>query len=436
MRRRNLFLSIPIFLLLVISGCTKLERTTLGSDLLPGADRLATDTMELPVETTSFIENDTSTIGKRDQHILGYINDPMFGTTTAAMYFQMLPTSYPFSYPVAKDSLFLDSCVLSLAFAGTYGDTSALSKVNVYRITDDSFKPGKLYRVSEGVNFSTADFLGTAQYSSRTMRKGFKAFYKSDTIFNQLRIRLSDAFARDLLDQDNVTKAFRTDSIFKKYLRGFALVPDSTISGNAIHYFNLNTTESRLNLYYRYTKREGGGDSSTVTRFAYIADTIRSANANKVYRNYTGSIALPTLTSGLPSSFAYIQAAPGTAVKIKVPSLDTLNNKPYIIHRAELVARQVYLGPLSIENILLPPQLHLFTYTANGKIASIPYDSLNYYTNTFTFDLLRNVGLYNITQRYTGGDPSYTRDASNNLVALPSIAPSCRILCAQDLSGH
>lgn len=418
MRRRNLLFSFPVLLILIVSGCTKLERTTLGSDLLPGADRLITDTMELPVETTSFIENDSTKVGKADQHILGFINDPLFGTTTAAMYFQMLPTSYPFSpYPVAKDSLFLDSLVLSLAFAGTYGDTNALTKVNVYKITDNTFRPGKLYRVSEGVNFSTADFLGTTQVTSRRLRTGYKAAYKTDTIFNQFRIRLSDVFARDLLDQDNVTKAFRTDSIFKDYLRGLAVIADSTVSGNAIHYFLLNSTESRLNLYYRYKKRDGGGDSSTVTRFTFVADTIRSANANKIHRNYTGSIAAPTLTSGLPSSLAYIQTAPGTSVKIKVPSLDTLSNKLYIIHRAELVTRQIYQGPLAIENILLQPQLHLYTYTADGKIASIPYDSASYYVNSFSIDFIRNVSLYNINTQYTGGTPSFFNDASSNRVA-------------------
>lgn len=400
-----------------MSGCTKLERTTLGGDLLPGSDRLITDTMELPVETTSFIENDTSTIGKGDQHILGYINDPMFGTTTAAMYFQMLPAFYPFTYPVAKDSMFLDSCVLSLAFGGTYGDTSAVSRVNVYKINDTSFKASRLYRISQGINFSTSDLLGTAQFTAVSLRKGYKAAYKPDTIFNQLRVRLANSFGQMLLDESTTTGNLQNDSLFKIFFKGLAVIPDSTFSGNAINYFSLTGTDSRINLYYRFKKRDGTGDSSTVSRFPFVPDVIRSANANKVYRNYTGSIAQPTLTSGLPSGLAYIQAGPGTAVKIKVPTLDTIKNKPYIIHRAEIVARQVYQGPLSIENILVQPFLHLFTYTADGKIASIPFDSTNYYANTFTVDLLRNTALYKINTRYTGGEPSFIKDASNNLVA-------------------
>lgn len=416
MRRRNLFLLIP-FSLFILFGCTKLDRTTLGGDLLPGTDRLITDTMLLPVETTSFIENDSSTIAKGDQHILGYINDPMFGTTTAAMFVQLLPPSYPFYYPVAKDSLFLDSCVLSLAYAGIYGDTNAISKVNVYKITDPTFISTKLYKISETVNFSTADLLGTTQFSGVSARTGYKAAYKTDTIYNQVRIRLDSLFGRLLLDQDNITGALRNDTAFKQFLNGFAIIPDSTTSGNAISYFSLTGSDTRINLYYRYKKRDGTGDSSTVSRFAFVSDTIRSANANKVYRNYTGSIAAPYLTSGVPSSLVFIQAGPGTAVKIKVPGLDTIKNKPYIVHRAELVARQIYQGPLITEKTLLPPTLHLFTYNTDGSILSIPYDSLSYFNNTFSIDLLRKMALYNINTTYTGGNPDFVTDVTNNLVA-------------------
>lgn len=411
MRRRNLFLS--VLLLAFISGCTKLERTNLGGDLIPGSDRLITDTMELPVETTSFIETDTTSIGKSDQLVLGYINDPMFGTTTAAMYFQLLPISYPFSYPVSKDSMFLDSCVLSLAFTGNHGDTNALSRVNVYKITDLTFKANKLYKFNQSPSFSTADFLGTEQFTAVKLRNGYKAAYKTDTIYNQLRIKLNDAFGRLLLDQDNVIGALQNDSIFKVFLNGFALIPDSTTSGNSLNYFSMTGAETRLNLYYRYKKRDGTGNDTTVTRFNFVADTIRSANANKIHRNYTGSTAEPTITSGLPSSLAYIQTGPGTAVKIKISALDTIRNKPYLIHRAEIVARQIYQGPLAIENTLLQPTLHLYAYSSDGKNVTIPYDSANYYGLTYATGPLTHT----IETSYTGGIPSYFRDISSNLVA-------------------
>lgn len=414
MRRRSSFLFIPVFIVMLISSCTKLERTTLGGDLLPGGDQLITDTMILPVVTTNFFEIDSSYIAKGDQHILGYINDPMFGTTTASMYFQMLPTLYPFSFPVSKDSLFLDSCVLSLAFAGGYGDTNSVSKVNVYKITDPTFRSSTLYRLTQAPNFSTADFLGSAAVTIPDIRRGYRAAYKADTIFNQLRIRLDNAFGRLLLDQDNVNGAFKNDTTFKNFLNGLAVVPDSTTSGNVINYFVLNSETSRINLYYRVKNREGK-DDTTVARFTFVADTIRSANANKVHRNYAGSTAEPILTANQPSSLVYLQTGPGTAVRVSIPGLDTLGNKPYIIHRAELVAQQVYQGPLSIENIYLPPFLHLFSYNSSNGVEPIPFDQQYYYASTFTLNL-RGDTLFKIDNSYTGGGTNFIRDASNNLI--------------------
>jgi hypothetical protein len=415
MRSRSSFLFLPLFMLLWISSCTKLERTTLGGDLLPGGDRLITDTIVLPVQTTSFLEIDSSIINKGDQHVLGYINDPMFGTTTAAMFFQMLPTLYPFSFPVAKDSLFLDSCVLSLAFAGAYGDTNAVSKVNVYKITDPSFQSSILYRLTQAPSFSTADFLGSASVTVPDIRRGYRAAYKADTVFNQLRIRLDNTFGRLLLDQDNINGAFKNDTTFKNFLNGFAVVPDSTTSGNVINYFVLNSETSRINLYYRVKNREGK-DDTTVSRFTFVPDVVRSANANKVHRNYAGSTAEPFLTSNQPASLVYLQSGPGTAVRVSIPGLDTLGNKPYIIHRAELVAQQVYQGPLAIENIFVPPFLHLFSYNASNGVEPIPFDQANYFANTFTLNL-REDTLFTINNSYTGGNASLVRDGANNVIA-------------------
>ena len=412
--------SVFVFLMLLIYGCTKLDTTSLGGDLIPGADKLATDTLHIPVETTSFIENDTSVIDKNDQHVIGFINDPLFGTTTAAAYFQMLPTLYPFSYPVQKDSLFLDSVVLSLAFNGAYGDTGALSKVSVYKITDASFKSNKRYKVNEGLNFSPADFLGSKTFRSTDLRNGYKLAYKTDSVFNQLRVKLDNTFGRLLLDQDNITGAFRNDSIFKAFLKGLVVVPDSLTSGNVINYYSLANINSRINIYYRYTKRTGGLDT-TIANLTFVSDTIRSANANKIYRNYNGSIAQPYLTSGLPSSLAYLQTAPGTSVKVKAPKLSTLAGKKYIIHRAELVVRQIYQGPVSLETILLQPTVNLFTIGTDGKNASIPFDSSVYFVPPSSFDFNRNVFLADLSnissQNYTGGAPTFFTNLSGNIVA-------------------
>jgi hypothetical protein len=433
LRKQHLFLSLSFLLILIMSSCTKIERTTLGGDLLPGSDRLITDTMLLPVTANSFIENDTIVIGKSELHAVGYLNDPMFGTTTAATYIQFLPSIFPL-YPKVKDSLVLDSIVLSVGFSGTYGDTNAISKVNVYRITDNAFKPRSRYRTSQAPSFNPADLLGSRTFAPKDLRKpyNFQRHKDTFTVTNQLRIKLDSVFGRSILDQNIVSVFGGTgDSVFRQFLNGIAIIPDSITGGNAMNYFNLTDTATKISLYYRVKRPVAGQFDTTVSVLVFSnqpsSDPLSeklSANANKIHRNYTSGAAYPFLTSGLPANLVYVGAGPGTAVRVKVPGLDTIKNKPYIIHRAELVARQVYQGPLSTENTFTVPFLHLFTYTADGKTASIPYDSASYYQNTGVFDAIRNVNYYLIRSidpqdpfGYTGGEPNFFRDQANNLVA-------------------
>ncbi|MBX9783131.1 MAG: DUF4270 domain-containing protein [Chitinophagaceae bacterium] len=405
------------FLLLLISSCTRLDTASIGGNLIPDADLLSTDTLAIPVTTASFIENDTTVVDKTAQHVLGYINDPMFGTTTATMFFQMLPQSYPFSYPVTRDSLFLDSVVLSLDFNGTYGDTNAITTVNVYKMNDTSFRPDKRYNVNTGFKFNNSDFLGSKSFKPTDLRKGYKLQYKTDSVFNQLRIKLSNSFGLALLKENTSAGFLSNDSLFKIFLNGLVLVPDSITSGNCMNYFNLNGTNSRLNLYYRYTKPVTGGDSSLVSVFPFVANTTKSANANKIYRNYAGSAAQPVISSGSPSSLAYLLTAPGTSVSVKAPGLSSLVGKNYIVHRAELVIRQIYQGPLSLESTLTPPILHLFTIGPNGKNTGIPVDSLSYFfLQQISFDPVRNVLLVPVNDVATGGLPSFRLDAGGNKI--------------------
>ncbi len=402
------------FLILTINSCTKLDSTSLGGDFIPGSDRLITDTTTLAVTTSSFIINDTNYIDKREEVVAGFINDPLFGTTTGSIFFQVLPP-FQFSFPVRKDSLFYDSAVLTIQYNNTYGDTTALTRLNVYKISDPQFSPKRRYKYNEGITFSTSDFLGTSTFKPADLRQGRKLAYKTDSVFNQVRIRISDVLGQSILQQDTITGALRSDSIFKAFFNGFAVIPDSTFSGNALHYFSLTNANTRLNLYYRYRRRDGTLDT-TVTNFSFVGDTLNSAGANKLHRNYSSGSALPVLTSNAPASLAYLQTGPGTAVRIKAPAINSLIGSNYVVHRAELIVRQVYQGPLTTENTLVPPILHLFTVGADGKNAAIPVDSSAYYS-FFSFNPERNLYLFNINIANTGGIPSYTTDLSNNRVA-------------------
>lgn len=401
---RKASLVFAILLLVGVSGCTKLESTRLGSEFIPGTDVLYTDTLILPVETFTILDGDTNYIYKTDEHVLGFTNDPIMGTTEAAIFFQPSLVSANFTYPNVRDSLYLDSAVLSLSYRRTLGDTNAAIRFNVYKITDPTFIASRLYKTFEAPAYNPADLIGTADLVPSTFSKWQYLAFKRDSVINQIRIPLSNSFALSLLQQDS-SGAFKNDSTFKTFLNGLAVVPDAGSGGNSLHYISLSDAATRINLYYRVQKN--GVIDTNIAVFPF--NSLLSANANKITRNFNAGEAGP-FVNGAPSPFVYIQSTPGTMGQIRIPALDTLSNR--IVHRAELVARQVYQGPLVTEKFFPAPQLHIYAVTDSSTNQLIPYDSLNYAIPTFQGSQALNLNL-----GYLNGAPVFVTDLSGNTVA-------------------
>ena len=81
--RFKLFIAFSLVFALLYS-CTKIVTTDIGSGLLPPADDVTTkDTMvEIATKNMRF---DTVAVGISDDHVLGYVSDPIFGKTTASI---------------------------------------------------------------------------------------------------------------------------------------------------------------------------------------------------------------------------------------------------------------------------------------------------------------------------------------------------------------
>ncbi|MFZ9719104.1 MAG: DUF4270 family protein [Chitinophagaceae bacterium] len=401
MSRRGLV--ILMFFVAGLNACTKLDATRIGTELIPGVDLLHTDTLLLPVETFTLLDGDTNYLFKTDEHVLGYLNDPLMGTTEAAVFMQPGITNAGFTFPNKRDSLFLDSAVLSISYVRTYGDTSLPIKLNVYRVTDPTFVASRLYKTFESPVYNTSNLIGSVVVTPSVFSKWQYLAYRNDSVRNQIRIPLSNAFAQELLNQDS-SGVFRSDSSFKTFLNGIAIVPDASAGGNSINYLSLNDPATRINLYYRVQKN--GLIDTTLSVFPFNA--LISANANKITRNYSLGEAGAAI-NGSVSPFVYIQSVPGTMGQVRIPGLDTASNR--IVHRAELVARQVFAGPLATEQIFRVPQLHAYAVTDSGRNQLLPFDSINYAIPTFQGSLA-----YNLNLAYLNGLPNFVTDASGNRV--------------------
>jgi Domain of unknown function (DUF4270) len=418
-KNRQLALTLGLIItctVILFSSCKKInEATELGGDLIPPVDNIHTFDTTVTVEayndlfTLSNIDplkTDSVYSHYTDEQFLGVINtDPLFGKTDAQMFFELKPTNYPFTFKnkPSLDSLFLDSVVLILDYVETYGDSSVAQMVDVSEITSD-FRVDTAYLVRKNTDITVSGLsLGSTTFIPKTLDDSVKAY--QDTTSHQLRIKLNTAFGNRLLlyDTAGVNNAYSSDSLFKTKFKGFAL--KSTSGGKAVMGFDLQGTNTKLAIYYRYLHGLGTDRDTTVDYFYFKPGATYglagSASHNYINRDYSGSPLLAAQGGASPDPFVYIQNTPGSFAKIKMPDLGLVNNR--VVHRAELIAEQVY----DVSDTIFPPPsfLYLDAYDpALAKYRNIPYDVVYDGTN----------GAYNLST--FGAVPVNALDASGKVV--------------------
>ena len=362
-------------LLFIVSSCKKINETSeIGGNVIPGVDGVNTfDTSLTSLLTYNHIfdaNKDSVRVGLVNDQILGNIsNDPFFGKTNARMFLQLKPEVYPWSFSgiYKPDSLYIDSVVLVLGWNGSYGDTLlAAQKVNVKEIDQFSdFRVDSFYTIRDP-GPGTTTLLGTKTFFPANLKDTVKAF--QDTTTGQLRVRLDNSFGRRLLDYDTA-HAYKSDSAFNTYFKGFAIEPDQSF-GNALMAFGIyQNPKTKLAIYYRYTK--GGQDDTTVNYFIFKPGV--SANHNYINRfDFAGTPLLAASNTAGEDDLVYIINTPGSYATVKTPALRDLSNR--IIHRAELIVEQVY-DPSSDNKFTPPFGLMLDVYDSTlGDYKFIPYD--------------------------------------------------------------
>ena len=107
---------VAAFSILLFSACTKISTTDIGLGLLPPQDYFNTKDTIIDVITTTVDYPDTLRLYGTDNKVVGTItDDALFGSTKATMFFQLVPSNFPFSIPGNRDSLEVDSAVLILS---------------------------------------------------------------------------------------------------------------------------------------------------------------------------------------------------------------------------------------------------------------------------------------------------------------------------------
>lgn len=321
----------------LFNSCAKIDTTDLGIGLIPVVDNVNTFEAVLDVITDNKLFNDTTRMLNGEDHGVGIIeNDPEFGKSTAALYASFTPQSYK-AYPfVKKDTVVIDSIVLSLAYSSLFGDSNAIQQFEVREI-DGRFKPFKdsLYYLNAADFDLNDELLANAQVSFAKLND--TAIYKNakDTIrkSSELRIHLDTAWGRRFVNFDT-SNVYNNDTSFKRNFSGFEVkASEASPSKNAIAYFKLDDNErTRITFYCRV---QNNGRTDTIAPFfTYNNDP----HANIIRRTPGNGYLANINNTAENDEILYIQSTPGSYATVRIPGLDTFQNS--VIHRAELIAEK------------------------------------------------------------------------------------------------
>lgn len=367
MQKRILPLAITSIAIISLIGwnCTKLDTTSIGSDIIPAVDNVNTfaDTLLINSTQESFY-SDSTYLNKFEDHAVGFIsNDPLFGQTRASIYMQLKPSFFPYFFGRSGDTLGLpgtgvDSVVLCLKYKSFWGDSTIPVNLEVREIVDNWFRDSTYKENSTSYQATYGAVLGSASVDIRTLGNYTKYTNGRDSVNNQVRIKITNAawitqlFGRDSIKLNSGNNAFYNDSLYRRFYNGIAVIGGASGgSDNALIYVNIADTSTKLEVHYR-TKHAGKIDS-VYSSFKLNPSTVpSSSNPASSTGNYIARSRAGYPVSNPPPGEHYLQTAPGTYVNLTIPALATLSNR--VIHRAELIIEQIPTDPI-LDAKLTPP---------------------------------------------------------------------------------
>lgn len=358
-------------LLICSLGLFSCKKTTdIGIGILPPSDDINvtfTDTFRV---VTTPMKEDSILTSSQFNNLVGNMFDPVFGKTYGAVFteFRLPTTSVDFGDP---DTLYIDSVVLALAYASVYGFEDVPQSISVFQVTepmspkpDDGYFSNKTFSIDPNVLGRKSLVVPDLHDSTEILGQVF---------LPHLRIRLSDRFGQDLLNQSGTTN-FTNDTSFKNYFKGLCIAPDtvSTPYAASMIYFNLLAGTSGLRLYWHTPHTDSLSFSFPIT-----TDEVKT---NYYKHSYGGSLVQNHLQNQTEAgdSLLFIQSMGGIKTRITIPYLQNLQN--VIINKAELVIYQ-RLDPNRADSVFTPPaQILIVTKDSTGKYVAIPDESLSFPT--------------------------------------------------------
>ncbi len=222
-------------LAIALFSCT--DPDLIGLEIQPQSDRITISSLtESNIFSLTSIEEDSIRVDERNFKLLGKYEDPLFGLSEAYFSTQLIPSDNEIDF---GENAILDSAVLSIAYAGFYGDTSQELSINVMELSESIHLDSSYY---SSQSFSEGTPLSSFSFYPRPLSK---RTFDEDTIGTPQLRKVMNELGTSLLE---IQSEMADNESFLSAFKGIQLKANTV--GNSIVYFNLNDNMSKLALYY------------------------------------------------------------------------------------------------------------------------------------------------------------------------------------------
>ncbi|MEI6817331.1 MAG: DUF4270 domain-containing protein [Bacteroidota bacterium] len=351
------------------------DPSTIGLAVQPNSDKINMRFTDTVTVTASTVYSDSIRSDNAGYNLLGSYDDPVFGKTSASFYAVANLESFNNSFGVNPIA---DSMILSLEYAGYYGDTTTTQSLTVYQLTE-GLNQGTAYYSNQNFSYDNAA-IGNLVFTPHPHDSVNVGGANQQA---QLRIKLNSSLANSILNQNSTVLG--GNAAFTNFFKGiYVKTGDVNMLGKgSILYFNSTSINSRITLCFH-------NSSSAGLSFNMVFDN-SSARVNHFEHDYSGTNIIQHI--GLPSPIVYSQAMGGVKTFINFPNLKHfLDSGKICINKAELI---VTIAADNASAIYPPPaNMVLYALDSIGEQVSLPDYTLSTYQipliNSIEYDFVIN----------------------------------------------
>ena len=386
--RNRISFALLISGLILLTHCKK-DPDAVGAKLIPENNLpgvLYSDTSSLITYSQRI---DSVRTDETSVNIFGSMNDPVFGRTNASFsaQFRLLNEN-----PQIGENPVIDSIILTLAYAGYYGDTLTPLNLSIYELSERIFKDSVYF---SNKHFQNYGFDYADKYFMPEPTQGF--IPEGDSLPRTPRLRIdlgqyTHELGEKILFADS---AYLSDNEnFVEYFKGLNFQTNVAAQGGSVLYFDLISSVTNLTIYYH---------TDTVNSTLPLIVNTNSARINQFEHNYETSTDMNFRKQVLADDTTpgqqkiYLQAMAGVKSAIKFPFIrNWLDNQSILVNEARLVL------PVDQNNEYFQPapQLGLIQINEDGTTSFLldelegpdyfggSYDSL---ATTYSFRITRHI---------------------------------------------